>query len=718
MSIPLVRASDIAEMAGVSRAAVTQWRKRHSDFPAPKEAADTPSPMFDRTEIEQWLVDNGRGILLRRTETQGHRSIASRLMQHLQGRYAPGTAIKIACSAIVLDHLLRTASRAAIEQGPATGLDLSDIGADSLSRLLTENAEDRTPEQVIDLICAREANLQGCLLELVDRSGRLIVEDVVLESVADIVASVPAEGLAEVYDELLMMDPRALGSYTEPSAITDLFVDLLPGGAGVVLDPAVGYANLLIAVGKSQPQSTLFGVDTDSGVLAVATSRAVLRHRNVELRVGNSVAGDPFHGLEADIVVTNPPWGTHIDRDVNLADPRWVFGRPTQRDNGIWLQHAISHLAPQGRAFVLTPRRDLSASGRTKDWRDEMLRRGAIEAVIALPVGMLRPYTAIASALWILATPGSTVDPDRVFLACIAEPQGRGKQIETATVVEQYRRWRSSGTIADSDTEIVLPVRTLLEPGTGLDPETWLAKQNVVDPQQQLDEIHALAEELRRIPTERDLPLDVPLIVVERDVRAERLEAYPGVEVIRGAPVIDSRESGKSGESGSDRVGVLTPRVVRDLRAGVEPEVQFVDRVSMRRRVETRSGDILVQALTPGRTDLVSTVLTDQEAGWTLSQHFYVVRVDPEVADPGFIRTCIRSGNRPALASNPVGPSTVQINKIEVPVLPLAEQQEIGTMMTQLEHTADLAQRQANLNKKLLSSLSVAFAAHAITVAR
>jgi predicted DNA-binding transcriptional regulator AlpA len=96
MSTPLVRASDIAQMAGVSRAAVTQWRKRHSDFPAPKEAADTPSPLFDRTEIEQWLVDNGRGILLRRTETQGHRSIASRLMQHLQGRYAPGTAIKIA----------------------------------------------------------------------------------------------------------------------------------------------------------------------------------------------------------------------------------------------------------------------------------------------------------------------------------------------------------------------------------------------------------------------------------------------------------------------------------------------------------------------------------------------------------------------------------------------------------------------------------------------
>src|SRR5699024_1033535 len=55
----LVSASDIATLAGVTRGAVSNWRRREDDFPAPT-AGTTNRPLYDRTEVLTWL--QGRGI--------------------------------------------------------------------------------------------------------------------------------------------------------------------------------------------------------------------------------------------------------------------------------------------------------------------------------------------------------------------------------------------------------------------------------------------------------------------------------------------------------------------------------------------------------------------------------------------------------------------------------------------------------------------------------
>jgi len=52
-------AADIARIAGVGRAAVSNWRRRHADFPQPVGGPAT-SPMFALDEVERWLAANGR----------------------------------------------------------------------------------------------------------------------------------------------------------------------------------------------------------------------------------------------------------------------------------------------------------------------------------------------------------------------------------------------------------------------------------------------------------------------------------------------------------------------------------------------------------------------------------------------------------------------------------------------------------------------------------
>jgi hypothetical protein len=56
---PTVSASDIARLAGVGRAAVSNWRRRYEDFPAPVDGTSS-SPQFSLAQVERWLVEQGK----------------------------------------------------------------------------------------------------------------------------------------------------------------------------------------------------------------------------------------------------------------------------------------------------------------------------------------------------------------------------------------------------------------------------------------------------------------------------------------------------------------------------------------------------------------------------------------------------------------------------------------------------------------------------------
>lgn len=57
-SVP-VSLAEIARIAGVGRAAVSNWRRRHDSFPTRIGGTDV-SPQFSLAEVERWLRDNGK----------------------------------------------------------------------------------------------------------------------------------------------------------------------------------------------------------------------------------------------------------------------------------------------------------------------------------------------------------------------------------------------------------------------------------------------------------------------------------------------------------------------------------------------------------------------------------------------------------------------------------------------------------------------------------
>lgn len=56
----LVTGSEIARLAGVTRAAVSNWRRRYDDFPAPAGGAAN-SPLYALAEVQQWLDKQRKG---------------------------------------------------------------------------------------------------------------------------------------------------------------------------------------------------------------------------------------------------------------------------------------------------------------------------------------------------------------------------------------------------------------------------------------------------------------------------------------------------------------------------------------------------------------------------------------------------------------------------------------------------------------------------------
>jgi tRNA1(Val) A37 N6-methylase TrmN6 len=324
---PLVTAAEISRLAGVTRATVSNWRRRHANFPGPAGGSES-RPLFDLHQVQQWLGEHGVDA----TESPLHR--------------------------------LRTLLRAQVP--PHDVPELIDALAEILGkRGAASNSVSSTDE------------ISGAIRAAVEEAGPLAT----LEALAE-------RGLEE--------NPTT-GVYPTPAPVADLMIALVEAAAGAaprsVLDPACGSGALLATATRTGARD-YYGQD----VLPVQAKRtaALLALTDgvgqARVRAGDSLFDDEFSGLEADVVVSNPPyaqrdWGA----EELVLDPRWEYGVPPRSESELaWLQHALAHLRPGGLAVLLLPPAvAVRSSGRRI--RAALLRAGAVRSVIALPPPAYRP---------------------------------------------------------------------------------------------------------------------------------------------------------------------------------------------------------------------------------------------------------------------------------------------------------------------------------------
>lgn len=669
----LVTAADISRLAGVTRATVSNWRRRHPDFPAPAGGTDT-SPTYDLDAVRAWL--SARGQLPEDTP-------ADRLRTSL--RTHPGDSelalrlLPVVLAAARLDRKKREA--------------LSELRDDALLRWVRSAADDGADDipGIVDATYSSDA--AGPLRALL----RCVVTD-------------GAEAATDVLAERLLEDTGGTGTYITPRPLADLMARLLTDSTGAfptsVLDPACGTGSLLAAA-ASTGATALHGQD----VLAAQAAQAAVRLRlsapeaAISVRTGDSLRADAFKGLTADAVLCNPPYGVRDWGHDDLAyDQRWAYGVPPKGEPELaWVQHCLAHLTPRGRAVLLMPP---AVAERTagRRIRAQLVRDGALRAVISLPPGAAIPLH-IGLHLWVLERPDPQAEaPGTVLLvdAAVERRDLAGYTVDD-TVLSAWRPY-----LADQDSftgapgiAAAMPVTDLLDEAVDLTPARRIRtdSRQALHPALLARQASELYNQLRQEATELvglstgdwppadDRPRDWRTATIADLLRGGALSllhtAPPGRRTRSGQP--QPRPEAEPGARPA-----LTAADVFENRPASGTEADLPTGVDL--PLVQESDVLLTEILRVGRT-AVARVVEPGEADCLLGPHLLLFRPDLRRLDPWFLAGFLAAEQNVNAAATGTSLVRVDPRRLRVPLLPLAEQQRYGAAFRRLHELRTAARR-------------------------
>ncbi|WP_215455920.1 N-6 DNA methylase [Streptomyces sp. ATCC 21386] len=657
-----VTAADIARLAGVGRAAVSNWRRRHADFPKPVGGTET-SPAFALSEVEEWLRDQGK-----LAEVPLKERVWQQVTGHPEG---PVTALVHTGCALLLLH-----------ERPLAWLELSAVADDGeLARLLPEPlGEVLTPR----FGPAREPAVPRPL------PAEILPSIPLLRGATELAADL---GARQVFEFLLArhLDANPRQYTLTPGELAELMAELA-GPARSVLDPACGTGALLRAV-ATRPGQELYGQDSAGELAALTALRLALRTGGtVRTAPGDSLRADAYENLRAEAVLCHPPFNERNWGHDELAyDPRWEYGFPARTESELaWVQHALARLEDGGTAVLLMP--PAAASRRSgRRIRADLLRRGALRAVIALPVGAAPPYN-IPLHLWVLRRPGRAAVPPRLLLVDTGRlvPEGRSGFDWAAVRAAVLDAWRPFDRVGEAverpGLSRALPVIDLLDDDVDLAPARHLPPPAAGGGAEELTAVRARLGETLRLTADLTPPLP-------EEARLARWPLTTVGELARGGALVL-----RTGGNGP-HARVLTDH---DVLAGTAPSGTLPETAG-EAPVLVAPGDVVVPVLGGGG---IARVVDEDTAGAALGRNLTLLRPDTAALDPWFVAGFLRSTANSRQASSYASTATrLDVRRLQLPRLPLEQQRRYGERFRALAAFEDALRRAGRLGERLVRGM-------------
>ncbi|QFQ97954.1 N-6 DNA methylase [Streptomyces phaeolivaceus] len=656
-----VTAADIARLAGVGRAAVSNWRRRHADFPKPVGGTET-SPAFALGEVEEWL--RGQGKL---AEVPLKERVWQQVAGHPEG---PVTALVHAGCALLHLH-----------DRPLVWLELSAATDDEgLSRTL--------PEALGAVLAPRFGPAHEPAVPRFT-AAELLPSIPLLRAATELAADLGAKQTFEfLLARHLDANPR---QYTlTPGELAELMAELA-GPARSVLDPACGTGALLRAV-ATRPGQELYGQDSSRELAALTALRLALRSTStIRTAPGDSLRADAHAHLRAEAVLCHPPFNERNWGHDELAyDPRWEYGFPARTESELaWVQHALARLEDGGTAVLLMP--PAAASRRSgRRIRADLLRRGALRAVIALPVGAAPPYN-IPLLLWVLRRPGKASVPPELLLVDSGRlmPEGRSGfdwAAVRAAVLDAWRPFDRTGRVTERPgLSRSLPVIELLDDDVDLAPARHLpppaaggGADELAAVRERLGETLRLTADLTPPLTQEEQPARWPLTTVG--------------ELARGGALVL-----RTGGTGP-HARVLTDH---DVLSGTAPSGTLPE--TGEPPVFVEQGDVVVPVLGGGG---VARVIDEETAGAALGRNLTLLRPDGDALDAWFVAGFLRGTANSRQASSYASTATrLDVRRLQLPRLPLDQQRRYGERFRALAAFEDALRQAGRLGERLVRGM-------------
>jgi hypothetical protein len=658
-----ITAAEIAELAHVSRPAVSNWRRRYQDFPAAVAVAPGGGDLFRLSEVKAWLQQRGRHL----RDHSNAEALVWNALDALRTLMAPEELVEVAAACLAL---VTVSGAAAWRHLSPSGLDMAI--RDELSRLARAQPDIATSFESLWHLDPAVAPLLWALSETLAAGG----------------------DPARLFEALLQRRTRLRvywsGEHVSSPEVTALMVQLADVRGGLVFDPSAGEGGFLLAAMAACRESgttpRLVGQEANGHTRRIARLRCLVHGVDAEIRAGDSLNRDAVPDLRADVVLCEPPFGVRWRPDAARWEGR-LLGDPYGAGSIdlAWALHAIDHLDCDGRAYLLLPTGSLYRGGSDGRIRHQLVERGCVEAVIALPAGLVRS-SRISSSLWVLRPPATGDLPPVLLVDAATEPSQRGVGLDGARVdrmVETLRRFRAdpSGFRAAEGFSVSVPVSDLLTSEAELLPrrrvlvDTPLASIRA--------RLHEAIAEFAAGRAAMDAVAPVPrfgaaLRGPARSKTTVRELAAKGVlSVVRGVPL--PQEASSPGGA---------PALVPPWRriAGDPSRTVDLDRLA-RRPLLTRAGDVVVVV-----TGTVPRAFVDTVGGHVLPESMLALGLRDNDLDPVVLA---------ALLSAPVNVryargATIQrvdVMDVEVPLLTQAETQSLRRILLAIQGQEEVAEQ-------------------------
>ncbi|WP_214318608.1 N-6 DNA methylase [Nonomuraea sediminis] len=440
--------------------------------------------------------------------------------------------------------------------------------------------------------------------------------------------------------------------------VANLMVDLIDDQP-TIYDPCCGFGSLLLAAANRAER--LVGQEREESTSRIAAARLRVRGADAEIVAGDALTRDAHPALQADAALCVPPFNERSWGFEELAnDPRWVFGLPPRGEPEMaWVQHCLARVRPGGTVVVMMPA--VAASRRSgRRIRAQLLRTGALRAVMALPSGAA-PHSNLAPHLWILRRPNGSTPSHVLVMDASQDLSGIGPA------------WRGfqSGEALDSDDRRRVSVIDLLDDEVDVTPARHLVQ--VIAP---LEEIAPTIEALRaRV---RALLRRVPrMIAEERPLAMSTLG-----ELSRAGSLVIEHTPMRVAPAEREAV-ILT---AKDVVLGRPPSGRGEPLAT------ADIGDIVLPLVIE---QPAARVMTEKVA---LGPHLIVIRPNRDLFDPHFIAGFLR------VTSERTAGSRVDARRAAIPLLPVEEQRRYARAFRKMEEY-ELLLRDVQETGERLSSL-------------